>query len=113
MVIGASAHALYLQVDGEPIANTYGTSTSHAWVRGTDVVNAAITGATKKVSDAIDKLKCTRIVIAHRLSTIQHADRIIYLDSGRIVEEGTYAELIAKNGYFAELVERQRLDVDQ
>lgn len=47
VVIGASAHALYLQIDGEPIANTYGTTTSHAWVRGTDVVNAAITGATK------------------------------------------------------------------
>ena len=65
----------------------------------------------KKVSDAIDTLNCTRIVIAHRLSTIQHADRIIYLDSGRISEEGTYDELIAKNGLFAKLVERQRLDV--
>ena len=66
----------------------------------------------RKVSEAIDSLKCTRIVIAHRLSTIQHADRIIYLDGGKIVEEGTYEELIAKNGYFAGLVERQRLDVD-
>ena len=66
----------------------------------------------KKVSEAIDGLKCTRIVIAHRLSTIQHADRIIYLDGGRIVEDGTYEDLIAKNGLFAALVERQRLDVD-
>ena len=66
----------------------------------------------KKVSEAIDSLKCTRIVIAHRLSTIQHADRIIYLDGGKIAEDGTYEELIAKNGYFAKLVERQRLDVD-
>ena len=66
----------------------------------------------KKVSDAVDSLKCTRIVIAHRLSTIQHADRIIYLDSGRIAEEGTYEELIAKNGLFAKLVERQRLDIE-
>lgn len=66
----------------------------------------------KKVSDAIDNLKCTRIVIAHRLSTIRHADRIIYLESGKIVESGTYDELIEKNGKFAELVERQRLDVD-
>ena len=66
----------------------------------------------KKVSQAIDSLKCTRIVIAHRLSTIQHADRIIYLDGGKIVEDGTYEELIAKNGYFAGLVERQRLDID-
>ena len=67
----------------------------------------------KKVSEAIDSLQCTRIVIAHRLSTIQHADRIIYLDGGKIVEDGTYEELIAKGGYFAKLVERQRLDIDE
>ena len=67
----------------------------------------------KKVSDAIDSLKCTRIVIAHRLSTIRHADRIVYLEKGKIVEDGTYEELIAKGGYFAKLVERQRLDVDE
>ena len=66
----------------------------------------------KKVSEAIDSLKCTRIVIAHRLSTIQHADRIIYLESGKIVEDGTYEDLIAKNGRFARLVERQRLDIE-
>lgn len=66
----------------------------------------------KKVTDAIDKLDCTRIVIAHRLSTIRHADRIIYLDKGKIVEDGTYEELIEKNGMFAELVKRQRIDVD-
>lgn len=64
----------------------------------------------KKISDAIDKLKCTRIVIAHRLSTIQHANRILYLEKGKIMEEGTYEQLIAMNGKFAELVERQRLD---
>lgn len=65
----------------------------------------------KKVSDALDALKCTRIVIAHRLSTIRNCDRILVLNKGRIIEDGTYDELIAKNGYFAELVERQRLDV--
>ena len=77
-----------------------------------DEATSALDNITQKnVSDAIDKLNCTRIVIAHRLSTIQHADRIIYLDKGKIVEEGTYEELIAKNGLFAALVERQRLDV--
>ena len=65
----------------------------------------------KKVSEALDSLKCTRIVIAHRLSTIRHCDRIIVLDKGRIVEDGTYDELVALGGCFAKLVERQRLDV--
>ena len=64
----------------------------------------------KKVSDSLAKLKCTRIVIAHRLSTIRACDRIIYLEKGKIVEDGTYDELIALGGRFAELVERQRLD---
>ena len=66
----------------------------------------------KRVTEAIDSLGCTRIVVAHRLSTIKHADRIIYLDKGSIAEEGTYDELIAKDGLFAALVKRQRLDAD-
>ncbi len=64
----------------------------------------------KKVSEALDKMGCTRIVVAHRLSTIRHCDRIVVLDGGHIVEDGTYDELIARGGFFAELVERQRLD---
>ena len=65
----------------------------------------------KKVSESLAKLKCTRIVIAHRLSTIRQCDRIIVLDKGHIVEDGSYDELISRNGFFAELVERQRVDV--
>lgn len=77
-----------------------------------DEATSALDNITQKiVSDSLDKLKCTRIVIAHRLSTIRQCDRIIYLEKGRIVEDGTYEDLIAKNGRFAELVERQRLDV--
>ena len=64
----------------------------------------------KQVSDALDKLNCTRIVIAHRLSTIRNCDRILGMDAGAIIEEGTYDELIQKDGHFAELVARQRLD---
>ena len=67
----------------------------------------------KKVSEALDALKCTRIVIAHRLSTIRHCDRILVLEGGKILEDGTYDELIEQNGFFAELVERQRLDTEQ
>ena len=64
----------------------------------------------KKVSESLNSLKCTRIVIAHRLSTIKHCDRILFLEKGKIVEDGTYEELIAQNGKFAELIARQRLD---
>ena len=77
-----------------------------------DEATSALDNITQKqVSDSLEKLKCTRIVIAHRLSTIRACDRIIVLDKGKIIEDGTYDELIAKNGFFAELVERQRLDV--
>ena len=64
----------------------------------------------KKVSQALDGLKCTRLVIAHRLSTIRRCDRILVLDGGKIVEDGTYEQLIAEKGYFYELVQRQRLE---
>ena len=76
-----------------------------------DEATSALDNKTQKqVSDALDSLKCTRIVIAHRLSTIRHCDRILVLDRGRIVEDGNYDELIAKNGLFAALVAKQRLD---
>lgn len=54
----------------------------------------------KKVSEALDGLKCTRIVIAHRLSTIKQCDRILVLDKGKIIEDGKYEELLEKNGFF-------------
>ena len=76
-----------------------------------DEATSALDNITQKiVSDSLETLKCTRVVIAHRLSTIRECDRIIYLENGKIVEDGTYDELIALNGRFAELVERQRLD---
>jgi ABC-type bacteriocin/lantibiotic exporter with double-glycine peptidase domain len=76
-----------------------------------DEATSALDNKTQKqVSEALDKLKCTRIIIAHRLSTIKNCDRIIVLDNGNIIEDGKYEDLISKNGYFAELVKRQRLD---
>ena len=54
----------------------------------------------------------TCIVIAHRLSTIRQCDRIIMLEDGRIVEDGTYEELLAKNGRFADMVSRQQLETE-
>lgn len=76
-----------------------------------DEATSALDNLTQKtVSESLDALKCTRIVIAHRLSTIRQCDRIIVLDKGKIIEDGTYNELIENGGFFAELVARQRLD---
>ncbi|MCR4655229.1 MAG: ATP-binding cassette domain-containing protein [Lachnospiraceae bacterium] len=76
-----------------------------------DEATSALDNITQKqVSDSLDGLKCTRIVIAHRLSTIKNCDRIIVLDEGKIVEDGTYEQLIEKNGFFAELVSRQQVE---
>ncbi len=76
-----------------------------------DEATSALDNKTQRqVSDALDKLKCTRIIIAHRLSTIRNCDRILVMENGAIIEEGNYEQLIEKGGYFAELVARQRLD---
>jgi ABC-type bacteriocin/lantibiotic exporter with double-glycine peptidase domain len=64
----------------------------------------------KKISDALDEMKCTRIVIAHRLSTIRHCDRIVLIKDGKIAEDGTFEELMAIKGDFADLVSRQLLE---
>ena len=75
-----------------------------------DEATSALDNRTQQqVSDALDHMGCTRIVIAHRLSTIRNCDRILVLDKGEIIEEGTYEELVEQGGFFAQLVERQRL----
>ena len=63
------------------------------------------------VREALDRLMEGRstLVIAHRLSTVKGADRVLVLDAGRVVEEGTHAELIATEGLYHQLVERQFL----
>ena len=76
-----------------------------------DEATSALDNKTQRqVSEALDGMGCTRVVIAHRLSTIRHCDRILVLDGGRIVEDGTYDKLIEAGGFFAELVARQRTD---
>jgi NHLM bacteriocin system ABC transporter ATP-binding protein len=73
-----------------------------------DEATSALDNRTQEiVSRSLERLKATRIVIAHRLSTIQNADRIYVVDSGRVVEQGSYQELLRSNGPFARLAERQ------
>lgn len=52
----------------------------------------------------------TTIITTHRLSAVQHADRIIVLDSGKIIEEGTHADLLLNDGWYREQYERQQVD---
>lgn len=59
------------------------------------------------VNESLEALQVSRIVIAHRLSTVQKADRILVLDKGKLVESGTYEELMQQGEIFAELARRQ------
>jgi len=73
-----------------------------------DEATSALDNRTQAVvSESMDRLQATRIVIAHRLSTIVKCDRIIVLDKGKVLESGTYEQLMDNGGIFAELAKRQ------
>ena len=73
-----------------------------------DEATSALDNRTQEiVSRSLERLKATRIVIAHRLSTIQNADRIYVIDGGRVVEEGSFQDLLQRGGPFARLAARQ------
>lgn len=73
-----------------------------------DEATSALDNITQSmVCESLEKLNATRLVIAHRLSTIMNCDRIIVLDKGQVVEEGSYEQLLEKKGLFYNLAQRQ------
>jgi ATP-binding cassette subfamily B protein len=80
-----------------------------------DEATSALDAATEaKVQAALDEVMKDRttFVIAHRLSTVRNATRILVFEDGRVVEMGTFDELVAMNGHFAALARAQFLTTD-
>ncbi len=76
-----------------------------------DAFSAVDTETEEKILEAVKARSGTRTIflVSHRLSTIQHADSVVVLEKGRVVETGTHEELLRAGGLYAELAERQRL----
>jgi ATP-binding cassette subfamily B protein len=82
-----------------------------------DPLSAVDTATEAAILDALKTVMAgrTNVIISHRISALQGADHILVLDSGRVVEEGSHTELLAKGGHYArlheeQLLEEQRLD---
>ena len=59
------------------------------------------------IAENLAKMQCTRITIAHRMSTIRECNRVIVLDGGKVAEDGTYDDLMARGGLFSEIIKKQ------
>ena len=77
-----------------------------------DSLSSVDTGTEERILQRLDAIlrQRTTILISHRVSTVQHADQIVVLRDGRIVERGTHAELLARGGYYADLYQKQLLE---
>ena len=77
-----------------------------------DSLSSVDTGTEERILKRLDAIlrERTTILISHRVSTVQHADQIVVLRDGRIVECGTHAELLARAGYYADLYQKQLLE---
>ncbi|HLW43081.1 MAG TPA: ATP-binding cassette domain-containing protein, partial [Candidatus Acidoferrales bacterium] len=77
-----------------------------------DSLSSVDTGTEERILKRLDAIlrQRTTILISHRVSTVQHADQIVVLRDGRIVERGTHSELLARGGYYADLYQKQLLE---
>ena len=115
--IVSSGHDTVMAVDGKVSDQLLAYQEARA-AGGGAVANgdnvADFAGAGRMVQQALDELERgrTSLVIAHRLATVRHADRIVVLERGAVVAQGTHAQLMREAGLYANLAALQFLDVE-